>query len=100
MSEKLESQIKSAEEEWLNLWKNGPTGLRWDKIPLQVGDRAPDIEVQDSTGATVHLRDFWNNKPALLLFWRHYGCSCGIDRAKRLLNEYSDYIKLPKFRPK
>jgi len=28
------------------------------------------------------------------LFWRHYGCSCGIDRAHRLQNEYADYIKL------
>jgi peroxiredoxin len=94
MSENLESQIKSAEEEWLKLWKNGPTRLRWNKIPLQVGDMAPDFQLLDSTGTTVRLSDFWNNKPALLLFWRHYGCSCGIDRAKRLQNEYSEYIKL------
>ena len=43
MSIKLEVQISSAEEEWLNLWKNGPTRLRWNKIPLQVGDIAPDF---------------------------------------------------------
>ena len=90
----IEAQIKSAEEEWLDLWKRGPSRLRWARIPLQAGDLAPDFELRDSTGATVHLRDFWKNKPALLLFWRHYGCSCGIERAKRLQNEYADYIAL------
>jgi peroxiredoxin len=94
MSSNLDSQIQSAEEEWLQRWKSGPSRLRWNKIPLQVGDKAPDFELQDSTGSTVHLRDFWNDKPALLLFWRHYGCSCGIERAKRLQEEYPDYIKL------
>ncbi len=94
MSSNLDSQIQSAEQEWLNLWKRGPSRLRWNKIPLQVGDIAPDFELQDSTGASVHLRDSWSNKPALLLFWRHYGCSCGIERAKRLQSEYVDYTRL------
>jgi peroxiredoxin len=94
MATNLESQIQSAEQEWLDLWKRGPSRLRWNKIPLQVGDPAPDFELQDSTGATVYIRDTWKNEPALLLFWRHYGCSCGIERAKRLQNEYSDYIEL------
>lgn len=94
MSSNLDSQIQSAEEEWLQHWKSGPSRLRWNKIPLQVDDQAPDHELQDSTGATVHLRDFWNHKPALLLFWRHYGCGCSIERARRLQKEYSDYIRL------
>jgi len=90
----LESQLESAEKEWLTLWKEGPTRLRWNKIPLQVGDMAPDFELQESTGKLIHLRDFWNEKPALILFWRHFGCSCGIDRITRLQNEYAEYIKL------
>jgi peroxiredoxin len=94
MATKLDAQIESAEKEWLAGWKNGPTRLRWNRIPLQVGDKAPDFELQDSQGAAVHLRDFWDGQPALLLFWRHYGCSCGIDRAVRLQNEYSEYVKL------
>ena len=94
MSSNLDSQIRSAEEEWLLQWRIGPSRLRWNKIPLQVDDQAPDFELQDSTGATVHLRDFWNHKPALLLFWRHYGCSCGIERAQRLQKEYLDYVGL------
>lgn len=93
VSSNLDSQIQSAEEEWLQYWKNGPSRLRWNKIPLQVGDPAPDFELQDSTGATVHLRTLWNDKPTLLMFWRHYGCGCGIERAHRLVQEYSDYTQ-------
>ena len=94
MPTKPEAQIQSAEKEWLNLWKQGPSRLRWTRIPLQVGDKAVDHELQDAAGRLVHLRDFWDSKPALLLFWRHYGCSCGIERAKRLRAEYDDYIRL------
>ena len=63
-------------------------------MPLQVGDLAPDFELKDTSGQLVHLRDFWSKGPALILFWRHYGCSCGVDRAKLLQNEYADYTKL------
>jgi len=94
MTSLVDNQIEAAEKEWLDLWKQGPSRLRWTKVPLQVGDLAPDFELQDTSGKLVHLRDFWSNGPALILFWRHYGCSCGIDRAHRLQNEYVDYIKL------
>ena len=66
MASTLQSQIESAETEWLASWKQGPTRIRWAKIPLQVGDQAPDFELQDSSGASVHLRDFWKDRPALL----------------------------------
>jgi len=94
MTSITDKQIKAAEAEWLDLWKQGPTRLRWTEVPLQVGDLAPDFELKDTSGKLVHLCDFWSNGPALILFWRHYGCSCGVDRAKLLQNEYADYIKL------
>ena len=94
MSSILESQQQAAEQEWLDYWQRGPTRIRWTKPPLQVGDTAPDFELLDSTGKPVQLRDFWRDGPALLLFWRHYGCSCGIERAKRLQTEYADYLQL------
>ena len=90
MTSLVDKQIESAEKEWLDLWKKGPTRLRWDKVPLQVGDLAPDFELQDTSGNSVHLSDFWSNGPALILFWRHYGCSCGVDRANLLKDEYDD----------
>jgi len=56
MSEKLEAQINSAEGEWLNLWKNGPARLRWNKIPLQVGDIAPDFELRFNRSHSAFAR--------------------------------------------
>ena len=94
MTSITDKQIEAAEAEWLDLWKQGPTRLRWTEVPLQVEDLAPDFELKDTSGKLVHLSDFWCNGPALILFWRHYGCSCGVDRAKLLQNEYADYIKL------
>jgi len=88
-----EDQIAQAEKEWLDLWRRGPVRTRWTNLPLQTGDLAPDFELEDSTGKNVHISDFWQNGPALLLFWRHYGCSCGVQRAQRLSGEYTDYVK-------
>ncbi len=94
MSTHLETQTFAAEQEWLSLWRSGPTRLRWDAAPLQVGDKAPDFELQDATGAAHRLADFWRDAPALLLFWRHHGCSCGVTRARRLKDEFAAYRAL------
>ena len=91
MTSTLEAQIQAAEREWLDSWKSGPTQLCWSTLPPQVGDHAPDFELQDASGQFVHLQDFWRDRPALLLFWRHYGCGCGLARASRLQREYADY---------
>ena len=66
MSSILDSQQQTAEQEWLDYWKRGPTRIRWTKLPLQVGDAAPDFELLDSKGKTVQLRNFWRDGPALL----------------------------------
>ena len=58
MSTNLEAQIKSAEQEWMGHYKQGPTRLRWTEIPLQVGDTAPDFELPDETSNSVHLSSF------------------------------------------
>jgi len=92
MSSILESQFQTAEQEWLDHWKRGPVRLRWTQIPLQVGDTAPDFELSDSSGTSVHLGDFWRERPALVLFWRQFGCGCGLQRAERLQKEYAGYL--------
>ena len=48
MSSLTDKQIEAAEVEWLDLWKQGPTRLRWTEVPLQVGDLAPDFELKDT----------------------------------------------------
>lgn len=90
---KLETQVEAAENRWREAWKKGPTHLRWDVMPVQVGDQAPDLMLASSPeGNQVVLSTLWAEGPALILFWRHYGCGCGIDRAGRLGKEYSDYV--------
>src|SRR5258707_6357410 len=94
MTIETDDQIDQAEKEWLALWQRGPQRTRWTKTPLQVGDAAPDFELLDSHGKHVHLSDFWSKGPTLLMFWRHYGCSCGMRRAQRLSSEYKEYVKV------
>ena len=84
-----ERLIVDAEKEWLKTWVAGP-GDKRSKL-LDPGTSAPDLELLDHTGASRRLSSFWSDGPALLMFWRHFGCGCGIDRSSRLNDEYSDY---------
>jgi peroxiredoxin len=94
MSRRLEELIAAAEGEAWHAFERGPTRLRWKRTPLQVGDAAPDLGLLDTGGKTRSLSEFWRDAPALLLFWRHYGCSCGRERAVRLIEEYQSYVDL------
>ncbi|MEX0789015.1 MAG: peroxiredoxin-like family protein [Anaerolineales bacterium] len=89
----FERSTQLAEVEWFESWQRGPTRLRWDRTPIQVGDPAPDFSLPDEKGRLVELRSFWSAGPALILFWRHFGCSCGLDRARRLNEEIASYRK-------
>lgn len=83
--------VTQAEREWMEGWERGPVRTRWTQLPLQPGDPAPSRELTDAAGQVVRLADFWQDGPALLLFWRHYGCGCGMERAARLKDELHDY---------
>ncbi len=87
--ETTERQIEVAEKEWLETWCAGP-GEKRSKL-LEQGTSAPDLELLDHTGKPCKLSSFWSEGPALLMFWRHFGCGCGLDRASRLKDEYADY---------
>lgn len=85
----LAASIRAAEAEWLERWVDGPTEL---DVTLAVrGSTAPDLELLDDRGQPRAMSEFWADGPALLLFWRHFGCSCGADRGKRLSAEVRDY---------
>jgi peroxiredoxin len=88
---KLETQVEAAENRWREAWRQGPTHLRWDVMPVQVGDHAPDLVLAGSKGGQTQLSSLWAEGPALILFWRHYGCGCGIERSERLRKEYAGY---------
>lgn len=40
---------------------------------LSVDDSAPDVSVALPTGETIALASLWSEKPAVLLFLRHFG---------------------------
>jgi peroxiredoxin len=88
----LEEQVRAGEREWLERWTEGPRRTVWSRRPLQMGDRAPDFTLLDHAGTRVRLSTFWTKRPALIIFWRGFGCGCGLARAERLRKEYADYV--------
>src|SRR5215210_8181590 len=87
----IDEEIAAAGERWEAGWRAGPSRLGWETLPVQLGDAAPDAEMPDHEGRPVRLADTWSGDPALILFWRHFGCSCGMDRARRLKDELATY---------
>jgi peroxiredoxin len=81
---------RAAEYEWLERWSCGP--IEGTSAGLPVGSDAPDLPLRDETGRLRQLSEFWADQPALIMFWRHFGCSCGIQRAQRLRSEWTGYV--------
>ena len=87
----VDEQHQAAEQEWLTAWLVGPTRTRLNSLPPQIGDPAPDLELPDTTGKRRRLSEFWQTRPALLLFLRHFGCSCLAGRWEKLKEELPAY---------
>ena len=85
----LEDLSTAAETEWLEKWTAGPT--RSLGALIAPGTAAPDLVLPDHAGQPVRLSGLWSEAPALLMFWRHFGCTCGVERAKRLAAEHDAY---------
>lgn len=83
--------VDQAEAEFLETWQQGPQVTRWDSTPVQPGDPAPPFVLPDQAGTDVSLEELIAERPVLLMFWRHFGCGCGFDRAARLHTELGDY---------
>jgi peroxiredoxin len=88
-SSQLGALVAAAEAEWLDRWTTGPLEPEGDGLPA--GAPAPDVSLLDDTGRVRSLAEFWSGQSALVLFWRHFGCGCGIGRAERLKAEWADY---------
>ena len=87
--DELTSMNAAAEAEWLKRWTAGPTEK--ELSGPAIGAKAPVLLLADDTGAMRTLSEFWADQPALLMFWRHFGCGCGVARAERLKTEWDDY---------
>lgn len=85
----LEDLVCDAEDRWLKYWVAGPTEPA--SRVLRKGEKAPDAALLDENGKQRHLSEFWADGPALVIFWRHFGCGCGIERVGRLREELDAY---------
>jgi peroxiredoxin len=88
-AESVEGLTRAAERRWVERWAAGPTEP--EGTGLASGTPAPDLPVVDHDGRARTLSEFWADGPALVMFWRHFGCSCGAERATRLRAEWSQY---------
>ncbi len=82
---------RAAEAKWLQWWTAGPTEKEGAGLP--VGAEAPDLALEDHSGQERQLSEFWGGQPALLMFWRHFGCGCGAGRGDRLKAEWTAYLE-------
>jgi peroxiredoxin len=80
-----------AERRWLDSWLAGPTRTRFEALPPQAGDAAPDPTLPDTSGEPRRLSEYWAHRPALVIFMRHFGCSCLQERWEGLKIELADY---------
>lgn len=85
----LRKTVPGAESKWLDRWTDGPTENASDL--LAPGTPTPDLALPDQAGTRRQLAEFFANGPALIMFWRHFGCSCGMARAQRLIAELNSY---------
>lgn len=51
----FEALVDEAEKEWLAGWLAGPAYTRWETLPPQPGDRAPDLTIETSEGVSLPL---------------------------------------------
>lgn len=89
MTDDLAALVLSAERRWMDNWVAGPT-LQGE--PIRRGAQAPDMELTDEEGNRVQLSESWSERPALIMLWRHLGCGCGLERIRRLQDEYQRYL--------
>ena len=85
----VQELTSAAETEWLGRWTTGPTEGELADLPS--GSAAPDLLLPDHAGRERRLSEYWSGQPVLLMFWRHFGCWCGFQRAERLRNEVESY---------
>lgn len=94
MSQSFDHQVAAAETDFRAKLDEGPKRLRWSTVPVQIGDKAPNIELDVASGGRTSIATFWAERPLVIMFWRHFGCGCGMDRAQRLSTERPAYAEV------
>jgi len=89
----LDTLEQAAEDRWVAGWLEGPTWTRYDQLPVQAGDGAPDLELPDTSASRRRLSEFWAYGPALIIFMRHFGCSCLMERWEGLRDQLDTFAE-------
>ena len=53
----------------------GTANKRQETRPPADADELGDVVVKDESGGDVRLRELWSDRPTVLVFLRHYGCT-------------------------
>ncbi|HEV7200588.1 MAG TPA: peroxiredoxin-like family protein [Candidatus Limnocylindria bacterium] len=93
VTDPIEELQQAAEDRWVTGWLAGPTWTRYEELPAQPGDEAPDLELPDTSGGKRRLSEFWAYGPALVIFMRHFGCSCLMERWEALKDELDAFTE-------
>ena len=80
----IRTQQQTGEETWLREYLEGPTRTRWERLPPQLGDEAPDLTLPDTSGSARRLTEWWSDGLVHLVFMRHFGCGCLANRWEEL----------------
>ena len=59
MAATLQAKQEAAHAEWKQRWAEGPTHLRHESLPVQYGDKAPDVEVLNAASKPLKLHELW-----------------------------------------
>jgi peroxiredoxin len=58
---------------------------------LSAGDDAPDGELTNIEGERIHIADYWQNQPVVLVFLRHLGCVFCREQVALLRRDYGKF---------
>ena len=53
--QELQEALTEAENDFFEIWQNGPEVTRWETLPIQVGDQAPPFTLPDADHNPVSL---------------------------------------------
>jgi len=59
---------------------------------ITVGDKAPDASLTNSAGEAVRLSDMWADKPVVVVFLRHFGCTFCREQVALIRCEYQKIL--------
>jgi peroxiredoxin len=86
-SEVVECQTLAAHQRWREAWQAGPRLLPEAASGPAVGEEAPDLLLDGLDGRPYRLSEAWERQQALVIFLRHFGCSCTWRRLDALAEE-------------